>query len=174
MSTLAKCLLLLALLPLASLAQDDQTQSVDFQLCNNGCIKCSSVGKCEFCDIRDDNFLKNDTCAKFSINNCVEYTYDGNCKQCDPVYYLAEGVCELIDESNRIPNCLVHRSPGICQTCQLEYILVQGECIAITTTKDGCVTYNESGTLCTNCANFVLSTDFQICDKNYKPTANCQ
>ncbi|MEM7515498.1 MAG: hydroxymethylbilane synthase, partial [Planctomycetota bacterium] len=30
--------------------------------------------------------------------------------------------------------------------------------VAITTTKDSCVSYNVSGTLCTNCQNYVLST----------------
>lgn len=152
----------------------DSTSSIDHQLCNEGCLKCSSIGKCEFCDIQENTFLKNDTCAKFSINNCQEYTFDGDCKRCSSFYYLAEGVCELIEESNRIPNCYMHKSPGICQVCEEKFILIQGECVAITTTKDNCVIYNDSGTLCTNCQNFILSEDFQSCNKTFEPVQNCK
>ena len=168
-------MILLTYLIHPGVTQDNNVSSTDFQLCNDGCLKCSSKGQCEFCDIQDNNFLKNDTCAKFSINNCKEYTFDGNCKICDTNFYLAEGVCEVVDESSQIDNCAVYKSPGICLTCELEYILVQGECQVITTKKDSCVVYNESGTLCTNCANLVLSTDFQSCDKIFdNTTTNCK
>ena len=171
-STLSLLLLILTLLP--PIESQDTSTSIDYQLCNTGCLKCSTDGKCQFCDIQSDNFLKNDTCARFSINNCQEYTFNGDCKRCDSIFYLTEGVCEIIDESNRIPNCFTHSSPGICKVCTNDYILIQGECVAITTAKDNCVTYNDSGTLCTNCANYVLSTDFQSCNKNFELTLNCQ
>lgn len=168
-------IILSTFLMLSLRAQDETTNnSIDYQLCNTGCLKCSDNGKCQFCNIEEDNFLKNDTCARFSISNCEEYTFDGDCKRCVDVYYLTEGVCELIDESNRIPNCYIHRAPGICTECGNEYILIQGECVAITTAKDNCVSYNASGTLCKNCKNYVLSTDFQSCNKNFELTLNCQ
>lgn len=167
--------IILLSLPLIFLSQDStETTEIQFQLCNEGCLKCASNGKCQFCDILANNFLKNDTCARFSINNCQEYTFNGDCKRCSEIYYLTEGVCELIDESSRIPNCFKHKSPGVCEECESGYLPIQGECVAITTTKDSCVSYNASGTLCTNCQNYVLSTDFQSCNKNFETMLNCK
>lgn len=152
----------------------DSVPSVDFQLCNEGCIKCSDNGKCEFCDIQKNYFLNNNTCVKITILNCSSYTFKGNCKECAVNYYLTESKCKIVDESNRVPNCLQHKSPGVCLQCEPTHILIQGDCNSIGTTIDKCKKYNSSGTLCKNCQEHVLEQNFKTCDQNFSTVANCK
>ena len=171
--TLLNLILTLAVLLNTTTAQDSSVQ-INHQLCNEGCLKCSPQGNCEFCDVQRNYFLNNDTCIKITIQNCVVYTFKGNCKSCDTNFFLIDSKCKEIEENNRVKNCFIHKSPGICMECKDNHIVVKGSCDSINLDIESCRRFNSSGTLCTNCEDYVLAENFDKCDKGFPSLSNCK
>ena len=149
--------------------------TINYGKCGDGCLKCSFEGKCLFCDLKNTYFWNNDGCVKYSIENCIEYTYKGTCIKCAEKYYLIDKGCRAVEEANQTPYCTFYRSETTCDACETGYYMFQQECKSIRNKIESCLSYNSTGSKCENCSAYPLSTDFTQCDKTAsEDIANCK
>lgn len=140
---------------------------LSYQQCKIGCQKCASNDVCLLCDIINNYFLNNTTCALSSQQNCRILALSGNCTACNPGFYLDQTTraCVSVAQANVVANCLYYSSSQSCSLCGSGRFISAGQCVAATTLVTNCNYYSDNGK-CAQCsAGFLFKDTLDTCIK---------
>lgn len=131
------------------------------QACSEGCLKCSSSGICNICDINLGFIFESDSCVQVTIENCELPVSKTNCLKCKDGFLVSStGTC--VAPNKVVLNCREYKSDGSCYACRLNYYPKESECLEVKTLIDDCAEYDSEST-CRRCSTKLLSPDQKTC-----------
>ncbi|ELP86105.1 protein serine/threonine kinase, putative [Entamoeba invadens IP1] len=92
--------------------------------CSPNCEMCDSTGKCLTC--YNGYYIDNEECVE--IKHCAKKTV-GGCSLCLSEYYLKDGKCHPLAESNCTSYTITNTTELICTRCKEEYVLLDTKCV---------------------------------------------
>lgn len=148
--------------------------ALSHQECVKGCLKCSSAGVCQVCNVAGGYYAVNSTCAMTELTNCAVLSQAGSCVACASSYYLdsATSKCVAVPTNNTVANCGAYSGSIACTACVDGYYISAAACVQANITIANCKTYSANG-VCTSCnSGFITSLNGTNCTA-ITASANC-
>jgi hypothetical protein len=109
--------------------------------CDEFCLKCSSLDKCELCDFTANKTLNANKCEDNSISNCLISLNSGVCDKCASGYKFDSNKKECVNGD--IENCLYYDSSGKCSNCSEGTYLEDNTCVKNQNIIPNCLKFQE-------------------------------
>lgn len=144
-------------------------------LCNDGCLQCSSGNTCLTCDSTKNYFLNNDSCIQKNLPNCLKASLSAKCLLCNMNYFVDgnTGGCVEVPTNGIISNCRYYSNPSVCSNCKTGFYLQDSKCVAVETKIDNCDIYASAST-CMSCSDGYMLSASQLVCKQIPQLPNCQ
>ncbi|ELP83553.1 tyrosine kinase, putative, partial [Entamoeba invadens IP1] len=113
--------------------------------CIENCSNCTAANDCNLC--KNGYVWNTNKCE--SVLNCVETNFKG-CTKCVDSYYLKEGKCYKLTDSNCKSALITATQNIVCNLCINNYILDNGKCVEKSTKS--CSVVDPKTSQCSECS----------------------